>query len=270
MSKYGRVPTRGSREGHCNICDIYGQLTEDHVPPKGIAKLRQVEMLHITDLLRVDRPHSNKRYMQSGMHFRTLCKRCNTELLGSKYDPDLINVSNAVANYLKSALTLPAAMSIKVRPGYIARAVLGHLMALGLDRRNKGTAGESASRFFLDENESMPDSIDIYYWVYPYRRQIAIRDAGMSVNYWKEFTVFWCLKYFPLGFLVMWDKKPTVATNLKNLRDYMLGAGTSEIELPFNLTAIPRQDFPEAPHDNNMVLYGSDAVGALPKSNLIT
>jgi hypothetical protein len=269
MNKRGKVLTRGSREGHCNICDVYGLLTEDHVPPKGTAKLRQVEMLHITDLLRVDRSGSSKRYMQSGMHFRTLCQRCNTELLGTKYDPELITLSNSVANHLKSALTLPELMSVRVRPGYIARAVIGHLMALGLDRRNKGTAGEAASRFFLDETESMPSNIDIYYWVYPYRRQIAIRDASMSVNYWKGFTVFWCLKYFPLGFLVMWDKEPTVVSRLRNLRDYMIGSGTAEVELQLALSSLPRQDFPEAPNDQNMVLYGDDAVGAISRSRLI-
>ena len=47
LNKYGYVDTRGPKIGHCNICDCYGRLTEDHVPPKGTLKVPQVDLLHI-------------------------------------------------------------------------------------------------------------------------------------------------------------------------------------------------------------------------------
>jgi hypothetical protein len=268
--KYGRLSTRGPQKGYCNICDCHGPLTNDHVPPKGTMRLRQVDMLHITDLLRTERTYKSKRFMQSGMGFRSLCPHCNNELLGAKYDPALIHFSNSIAQCLKSALALPEVITVAAKPGYVARALLGHLMAIGIERRQKGTAGEAAVKFFLDDNEPLPEGLDIYYWVYPYRRQIAIRDASMSAHYWQGLTVFWALKYFPLGFLVTWDKDPNVRIRLSSLRDYMVGGGSAATELPVAFTQLPRPDFPEGPSETTMVLYGEGAVGALPKSRFVT
>ena len=41
------------------------------------------------------------RHFQAGVTYRSLCKRCNSELLGSKYDPALGNFSAQVRSLAK-------------------------------------------------------------------------------------------------------------------------------------------------------------------------
>jgi len=256
--------TRGPKVGHCNICDTHGPLTVDHVPPKGTLGIPQVDLFHITDMLSVERADKVKRrHMQSGVNFRSLCARCNNGLLGARYDPALISFTNAVHTYLKSSLSLPEVVSVSVTPGLVARAVLGHLFAIGLERRGKTPLLDAAVRFFLDEAEAMPDGLDIYYWVHPHKHQVQIRDAGL-VTFKSKPIVFWCLKYFPLGFMVTWGVDDRRRLKLPNLRDFMLNAGNHPADVPLPLRSLPNAHWPEAPADDGAVLYGNDAVGAVP------
>lgn len=267
LNKYGYVDTRGRKIGYCNICDSYGPLTEDHVPPKGTLKVPQVDLLHIVELLGAERPVGRKRRarrMQSGVHFRSLCGTCNSDLLGSNYDPTLIEFSNAVGALLRGAVAVPEVVFVEITPGLVVRSILGHLLAVGLERRERTSALKGAIDFFLDPALPLPNGIDVHYWVYPYRRQVAIRDAALITSFFKTPPLcFWCLKYFPLAFMVAWDEKAR-RIRLPNLRDYMLNSGTHRARVPVHLRDLPPQTWPEAPSNDGAVFYGDGAVGALP------
>src|SRR5690349_372794 len=129
-----RFVTRGPKTGKCNMCGNDGPLTEDHTPPKGAIRASQVEMHHIVRVLSVAKPASGGRISQDGVKFRTLCSRCNNGLLGANYDPAFNEFSRAVGLYLKSTLTLPPITYVKGKPQNIARSLLGHLSAQGVDR----------------------------------------------------------------------------------------------------------------------------------------
>lgn len=267
LNKYGFVNTRGPLQGYCNICDAYGVLTEDHVPPKGTLNIPQVDLFHIIELLGTDRPIGKKkrRHLQSGVSFRSLCENCNSTLLGTNYDPALIEFSNSVTQFLRSALTIPDVAKVRVYPGLVARSVLGHIFALGIERRERTPLLSAAVEFFQDKSRPLPEGIEIYYWVYPYRRQIALRDASMLTDFFQSPPiVFWCLKYFPLGFMVTWGNELPHRIKLPSLRKFMLNAGVHFAEIPLYLRVVPHQDWPEIPDDNGALLYGDGAVGALP------
>ena len=267
LNKYGFVNTRGSVAGHCNICGTFGPLTEDHVPPKGTLKVPQVDLFHIIELLSVERPIGKKKYrhLQSGVNFRSLCVSCNSGLLGAKYDPALIHFANSVTLFLKSAIHLPQVAKVQIHPGLVARSVLGHLFAVGLERTERTPLLTSAAEFILDDTRPLPDGIELHYWVYPYRRQVALRDASMLTDFFKSPPiVFWCLKFFPLGFMVTWANEHPEKISLPSLRDYMINAGTHPADIPLYLDRIPDQLWPEAPGDDGALLYGDAAIGALP------
>lgn len=265
----GRVEVRGPKEGHCNICDAYGLLTVDHVPPKGTLGIPQVDLIHITEMLSIERPTKagKRRYMQSGVHFRSLCAPCNNTLLGAKFDPALISFTNSVSTFLRSSLALPEIVSVPIVPGLVARAVLGHLFAVGIERRERTPILDAAVRFFLNDSEPLPDGIDIYYWVHPHKHQVQIRDAGLLTHFGEgtKPIVFWCLKYFPLGFMVTWNIDDRRRIRTQNLRDYMINAGGHEAQVLLPLRALPHAHWPEAPTEHGAVLYGDAAVGALPR-----
>ena len=68
----------GAEKGYCRICGKYGDLTDDHVPPKSCGnKGRTVFSIG-----------QNKLIIQNGFHCRTICSNCNNELLGCNLDKE--------------------------------------------------------------------------------------------------------------------------------------------------------------------------------------
>ena len=101
LAKLHKYATLGPKVGVCNICLNSGALTEDHIPPKGAIRVTQMEMHHLVQILGVEQPMAAGRVAQDGVKFRTLCKRCNSGLLGARYDPELIRFTNSIG------MTLP-------------------------------------------------------------------------------------------------------------------------------------------------------------------
>lgn len=38
-------------QGHCLICGSYGELSWDHVPPKGSITITKIEQMHLTEVM---------------------------------------------------------------------------------------------------------------------------------------------------------------------------------------------------------------------------
>jgi hypothetical protein len=89
----------GSKEGYCNICNKFTELTEDHVPPKGCIGINKKDVQVLTKYLACE--EIKPRLFQSGLKFRTICSNCNKILLGQEYDPELIQLSREIGLYLR-------------------------------------------------------------------------------------------------------------------------------------------------------------------------
>jgi hypothetical protein len=114
------------------ICGAYGSLTKDHVPPKGCGNIKDVVLKTFTPQT-FTKERTPVSYSQKGSHFRTICGKCNNDLLGAKYDPELIKLYKEVVGIAESAqnnrLILPRYHTHFIKPQKIARAVVGHLLA---------------------------------------------------------------------------------------------------------------------------------------------
>ena len=161
------IATRGPKKGKCNICGSEGKLTEDHTPPKGCIKIKQVELHPIIVRLNADQPKRKGRLSQNGVKYRTLCAECNNKFLGHKYDPEFIKFANEVSLFLKSQIHLPSIMRVSVKPQRIMRSLLGHMCAQGVNRYEKGRMTKPISDYFLNPEKQLPEEIKIYYWVFP-------------------------------------------------------------------------------------------------------
>lgn len=175
-----KVATRGKKVGKCNICGDEEPLTEDHTPPKGSIRISQVEMHHIVELLSASEMVGKGRISQNGVKYRTLCARCNNDLLGGRYDPNFINFVNKTGQYLKSSLHLPPVMTVTEKPQRIMRSLIGHFLAQGVDGYDKGKHTEEFREYILNESINLPSFLKIYYWVYPFNKQLLVRDWVMS------------------------------------------------------------------------------------------
>lgn len=263
-----RFITKGPKEGKCNICGKFGLLTEDHTPPKGCAKISQVEMNSLIEILNAEKSTKGGRISQNGVKFRTLCNECNNSHLGTNYDLEFIDFTNRAKAYMTSKIQLPRVMKIKAKPQKIARALYGHLSAVGVDSYNENENNLRMKEWFLDENLAFPDCFKIYYWPYPYKKQILIRGAGLRNLKVKDSAYIWLMKFFPIAFLIVWDNpKGYEYPNLSNFHNFKNMVGNEEVEMPIILRNIPHERWPECPENHSMLAYNHKfAVGALERN----
>lgn len=269
-----RISNRGPKEGYCVICGGYGKLSRDHVPPKGCNNLSDTEIKSLLP----DKEYSIKgTTSQGGTHYKTLCAACNNTRLGTQYDPHLVELSNAITSYVVGAknrhIDLPRKIEVFFRPQRIARAVVGHcLAALAVDEAKNGVVsspmGDAMRTYFLDEKACVPDELDIYYWMYPSRRQVVMKGFSKFSLFSKQGDTFVSdlLKFLPLGFWITWEKPKHVQLGVDKLiarKDMPLD---EPVLVELDLYQIPRLDFPESPIDHEAILLHDEyAAVATPK-----
>ena len=254
------IATRGAKHGTCNICGEIGPLTEDHTPPKGCLAPKQVELNHIAHLLSGGPQSTKGRTSQNGVKYRTLCKRCNNTLLGGRYDRHFISFVNAVGSILKSCLPIPDTLQVKARPQAILRALIGHVAAQGIDRYLKGPLTEPIRDYFLNDSESLPSGLNVFYWAYPFRPHLMVRDAVYVDLPSQEVFSFWMLKFFPLAFLVTWGEPVGLNYPIHSFEEWRSSAIDLEVEMTISLSPVPPMYWPEAPTRQSMVVYGQEAI----------
>lgn len=129
--------TRGPQVGVCNICGADGPLTIDHTPPKSWAPHVPMRVSEVMAQLREGIRHQYKK-VSNGVQFRSLCQRCNRDLLGSLYDPEVIRMVQSVTGLANTFLHLSGIQFLRIKPQRIMRSIVGHLCAQGVDRYQKG------------------------------------------------------------------------------------------------------------------------------------
>ena len=168
------IKFKRGKVGLCNICKKRKHLSWDHVPPKGGIYLSAVEQETVFSHMTVAKINRKYSISQNGVKYRTICKGCN-EKIGNKFDPVLNGFARSVGNILKSNLILPSTIYYKTKPNLLIRAILAHLLAVKADI-DKVTMDEQIRNFIFDENASIPEEINIFYWVHPYTNKKRSRE----------------------------------------------------------------------------------------------
>ncbi len=267
-----RVLNKGLKIGFCVICGVHGKLSRDHVPPRMCNNLTDYELKTFPF------PESQKRKgatSQGGTHFRTLCKKCNSERLGLKYDPDLVNLSNEITGLVLGAknkiIVLPKSIYSLIKPQRVARSIVGHVLsAVSVKETKDGLISaplpDALREYFLDDSLSLPPKLHIYYWVYPSRKQVIIKGAGKISMHGGGVVLGHIIKFLPLGFWLIWEKPNNFNTNLHELVPQRDMGIDETYKMPINLYEIPVLNFPEAPADHEAVFVDSHSSSiGLPK-----
>lgn len=261
-----RIRVRGPKIGYCVICGEYGALSRDHVPPKGCNNLNDVE---INALLPSGDFSIRGATSQHGTNFRTICFECNNTRLGAIYDPALIAFSNELTAWVVGAknkiIHLPRSVFPFIRSQRIAKALVGHVLAgLSVEEAQHGLIESPMSNilreYFLDEDTPLPEALDIYFWLYPSRRQVLIKNVGKSVvdaqNHRR--TVFGhIIKFLPFGFWLVYNSHNLESELVKPLiRDKSVGLDSAE-QIEVRLYNAPSLDFPERPEGYEFTAFNS-------------
>ena len=263
--KYEQYVTKAGKQGRCNLCGSFGLLTEDHVPPKCCVPAKPARYASV-----LQRDQRNKRQfkgtlVQNGLSYRTLCSTCNNTVLGGSNDNALGEMARQVRHLIEMPLFIPATSTIRIKPQRVARSVLGHLMAIGVDRFECGLVGEAIRKFVLGQQASPAPQMRLSYWVYKGNERVLIRDAGLDLLGTGKSIFFWELKFFPLAFVMTWDDDIGFKRELgiRNFDAYRDLAADSEAEVPIDLHPIPHPFLPELPTSHTAVMYTKDAIVVL-------
>lgn len=104
----------------------------------------------------------------------------------------------------------------------IARAVVGHLLAANaVEEARTGIVSapfpDALRRYFLSDKGALPDNIDIYWWIYPYRRQVVIEGAAKMSTKESGMILGHILNFLPLGFWVLWKRPADLSFQVPTL-----------------------------------------------------
>lgn len=237
----------------CNICLKWRKMTEDHVPPKGSLVISSVEQENV--FYRLTQEKRNFSISQNGVKYKTLCSKCNNKELGLKLDPVLNDFSNSIANYLNSTLDLPRYIEIETIPNLLIRAILGHLMAAKIDIEH--TEIDSQIRnFVFDYSKPIPDEINIFFWIYPYKTIVIGREFGMPEirKRFDSIGIFSILKFFPIAYLLS-DLK--TYNNLPSITNYKTKNHSDKAKVTIDLKNIKPEPWPIDTNDGNFIFLGS-------------
>lgn len=236
------------------------------MPPKGVNKFHKMKLDEIASVLGAEQAGKKQgREFQQGVKFRSLCRNCNGNLLGGEYDPSLVDLSNKVSSYLNSLVALPSITTFTTSPGRVIRSVLGHILALNIERFPRGEFGDAAANLVLNPEEPIPEELGVYYWLYPFWDQVAIRHFGLLVHFGAPPLVVSLIKFMPLAFMITWNPERGFKIPFPNMADFAIGSGDHLADITVHFSNIPHQRYPEAPDKNGATLHGNESYYAQVK-----
>lgn len=246
--------------GNCQICEKPKKLTDDHVPPQGGIDIDAVEIKSAFNFFTKQLGNKNYFISQNGVKFTTLCESCNSRL-GREYDTVLNSFSLDVNKFLTSKLSLLNSYNIETKPNRLIRGVLGHLLATKSEIE-KTPFDDKVREILFDENKPIPDDINVFYWIYPYRLTIIIRDILMPAirGKYNDFGFFQIFKYYPIAYLVVNKNK---YQNLQSLRDYNSAKLDEIAKINIKINERKHWKWPEIVEDGNFVFLGKAGTEAI-------
>ncbi len=209
MSKISeRIKHTKITNGYCLVCGKHGRLSIDHVPPQGAVTITKVEQRHICEMMEHKVKSIKGVSSTNGSKFRTICHKCNSEVLGSN-DSEICRVNKELTRKIKEHFqglsNIYNMVSVEIDAIKYARAMIGHILAATSVTECREPLKETPyftplQDFVLGNDDALMDTHDIYYWFYPSNRHVSAKyvhfyneghSAGLSL-----------LAFFPLAFLV--------------------------------------------------------------------
>ena len=260
-----KLNTLGPEEAICNICGIFSRMTKDHIPPKGVPLVGQAYLERLTDTLGADRSARSPKLFQRGIHYRTICEICNSKILGSEYDPVLVNFCKELHSALGKKVHLPISAPVKINR--LIRAFVGHLIAHRLGSHRTGKLYSEITDYFINKTTAFPSNLRAYCWVYPYKSQVIAHGIGSIFDHRQPSSsgVFSLMKFYPLGFLCSINDLPEKEASQLTRIDHLTTNSIDDLaDINLNISYIPHGRWPEAPGENGAVFHNASGTSASP------
>jgi hypothetical protein len=255
--------------GFCVICGQHGDLTRDHVPPQGCIRISNKILSRLTMEAGSGEGQRNTKLIQGGLKFKTLCGRCNGELLGLRFDPELkhlVDSMNTGIQEVAAIVVLPRIVRVEANLHLVARSVIGHVLASHsvsdtMAWREDIGASEALRHYFLHPECSFPDDWSLYCWPYFSGKQVILKHAGWMdislANAGEKVIYGHLLKFSPFGFWLVHKRHREFVINALEITPEG-EPDASRTPISFDLRHAPHCLYPENPSGHQMIIFAND------------
>lgn len=221
-------------EGYCNICGDFGRLTKDHVPPKSAYKPGKMLQKSVVEFFSAKEVRPLNAH--HGTTFKTICIKCNNELLGS-LDIEVGRVTKEftllIERYFQGKHFVGNIITLPFHAENFMRAMVGHVLAATsttdcLKPIVTSPFYTPLREFVLCNNPNVQDTHNFYYWFYPHRLQITAQSVGFFND--GHHSICSCLHFFPIAFMTTLAKQGTYPAHSTELT-------TKDKKLHFNMSS---------------------------------
>lgn len=250
----------------CNICRLKKNLTYDHVPPKCCGNDKSVVARRIYADELTARQVASKSL--NGLKFKTICKDCNSDLLG-RWDTALGEFSKQVERVVAPSLVLPECMNFNIQAGAVLRSILGHVVASKV--RDDVAATDQKIREYLLGKTDLDSAIKVYCWFYPFEPTVVSRDftfVELEGEGRKSPGLVSVVKFYPLAFCVLDGSGNLNGSCLTAIHQYSSHGSKVETAIDLQLSPIVESAWPERATGNHMILGGKTYVDSVTTAQL--
>lgn len=251
----------------CNICGLSSKLTWDHVPPKSALFERNIYANTLFSQGKLPSTDCHMRRYQNGIKYRTICEKCNNDILGRNdniYKDFIYSVVAQLVNSDKEShgdpLFRPVVVETKINR--LLRAICGHFLAMKTGYDDQTLVEECLREYVFDE--SMPLSgIKMFCWFYPYNTVLNVRDVAILEG--KENVhprgLVSVMATFPLGFMISTEEEPECGVD--ELSKYSSGRIEDTVSISLSRDTLRYRGSKEWKHFEWPVNISNDKYGAL-------
>ncbi|MDE9460908.1 hypothetical protein [Xenorhabdus bovienii] len=222
-SEYSRL----LKEGHCQICTEKKRLTENHVPPKCVANLIDIEQKLMHEFLSEKKIKGLK--ARKGSTFKTICPKCNSGLDDQEIKSFYKSVNEKIIKNDFTILNSKKHIKVTLNKMNFFRAMLGHLLSAVPNYMCKKKPRDAEfdtpiRQFVLGNLSNLDDTHDIYCWYYPIN--VCVTGLGIAlvdviylfdqiISLEKNTGIAGCIYFYPLAILII-----SKGTKLPDLDDF--------------------------------------------------
>lgn len=221
--------------GICVICGKYGQLTEEHVPPKRAFNTHRYHIYLLNDQDPFAKP-IKEWHRQGGIRFMTLCPKCNNDT-GSWYASAYIDWCYFGMDILRRSGGRPSLYYFnKIYPLRVLKQII--VMMFSVNSKVFRASNPYLEKFVLDKTQNhLPKEYSVYMYYNVEGRQ---RYQGYTVSGSPgKISVLCEITFPPYGFVLTLQKSKCPDPRLTDISYFADFSYDTEWEVDLNLNPLP-------------------------------
>jgi len=156
-------------------------------------------------------------------------------------------------------------MRVPVRTHFLLRGVIGHLLAAQSSKDSQSPLPGFESGFykdlrdyFLDESLALPNTIRVYYWLFPSTDYVIVKGLGLQANDASGAIFGDLIKFFPMAYYVVYAANQSADLPVPLIHGNGCIDLNCEVLLYITPGSVPLTSWPETPDSEHSVIMPAE------------